>query len=141
MTIQQKNVNNDLHSVEVEIVGTPRTYEEAEILARQIELEETKLKAKKDLLKKYFNANPQNKVVQGKLLKFSYPNNPQYKVEPHRVVDVLKFIAQNGENPYEYVTISIPQLLKQEWFNEDLAEQFAVKTYSKRFQSEKSVKS
>ncbi|MBG9732255.1 hypothetical protein ABD87_22790 [Lysinibacillus sphaericus] len=135
MTIQQKNIKDDPYSVE--IVGTPRTYEEAEILVRQIELEEKALTEKKELVKKFFNANPQIKEVRGQSLVYSYPNNPQYKVEPHRIVDTLKFIAKNNENPYEYVNISIPKLLKQEWFNEELAEQFAVKTYSKRFQSSK----
>lgn len=131
----KKGVVQDPYAFQV--VGTPRTVEEAEILVRQIEREELASKQKKELLKKFFIENPEITRVRGDMQEYAYNDTTKYTIEPHKVVDLLKLIASNGENPYQYISVSIPQLLKKEWFDENLAQQFAVQTFSKRLQPKK----
>ena len=115
----------------------PRSLEEAQQLIREIEVLDAQAKAKKEALKKYFNNTPSIRYVNGDNTQYTYAKVERKHVDASNVVDVLKLIAMNGGNPYEYVNIDVTRIIKDDIVTEKVMDEFVEKTYSKRLTSKK----
>lgn len=109
------------------------TVEHAQQVANEIAQLEATVKLMKDSLKSFVDVHG---VVQAGGVEWGYKESVSWKIEPEHMKEFMQWVALEGVNPFELMTVSATSLKKLAW-PEDTLCRIAIKKSTKSFRSTK----
>ncbi|SOC22021.1 hypothetical protein SAMN05880501_113111 [Ureibacillus xyleni] len=112
---------------------TIENLEQAQQVANEIAQLEATIKLMKDSLKSFVDVYG---VVQAGGVEWGYKESVSWKIEPDHMKEFMQWVALEGLNPFEMMTVSATSLKKLAW-PEDTLTRIASKKATKSFRSTK----